>query len=147
MFSRRIHQSLRATFAALAVSTALAGAFTRAFAKEYVEEHVMTVIAHAASGPLQCEIRRTETAGAVSLTGFIASSRATKGSFRFTVTKSGASGASNLHQGNAFDLAADRESQVGAVTINLDGDARVVVELSVESDDGLRCQASAAIKP
>lgn len=107
----------------------------------------MTVVAHASSGPLRCEIRKTETAGAVALTGVIASSRALTGTFNFTVTKSGSSGASNIHQGNKFDLAAGQESQVGAVTINLDGDAHVVVALSVGSDEGSQCAASASIKP
>ena len=107
----------------------------------------MNVIARATSGPLQCEIRKNENNGAVELSGVIISSRAISGHFRFTVTKSGPSGSSNVNQGNNFDLAADQERQIGQVTINRDRDAHVAVELLVGSDQGLECRAAATLQP
>jgi hypothetical protein len=105
----------------------------------------MTVVAHASSGPLRCEIRKTETNGSMELSGVISSTHAVAGNFRFTVTKSGVSGSSNINQGNKFDLAADKESQVGSVRINLDHDTHAMVELFVGSNDGLECRAQASL--
>jgi hypothetical protein len=134
----------RRTAAALAVSAALlAACCVGAFA----EDQAMNVIARATSGPLQCEIRKNESSGAVELSGVIISSRAISGHFRFTVTKSGPSGSSNVNQGNNFDLAADQERQIGQVTINRDRDAHVAVELFVGSDQGLECRAAATLQP
>jgi hypothetical protein len=112
----------------------------------FAEEQGMVVLAQASSGPLRCEIRKNQAGGAVELTGIIGSSRAVAGSFRFTVTKSGASGSSNIHQANKFDLAAGQETQVGAVKINLDRGAHGAIELVVTSDDGLECRAGAALE-
>jgi hypothetical protein len=111
------------------------------------EDRTMNVLARATSGPMQCEIRKHESNGAVELSGVITSSRALAGNFRFTVTKSGPSGSSDVHQGNTFDLAADQESQIGQVTINRDRDAHVAVELFVGSDQGLECWAAATLQP
>jgi hypothetical protein len=109
-------------------------------------DQAMTVLAHASSGPLQCEIRKIEADGSVELTGVIVSSRAATGNFKFTVTKSGPSGSSNINQGNKFDLAADRESHVGMVKINLEREGHVAVELFVGSDDGTQCRVAATLK-
>jgi hypothetical protein len=129
--------------AVLAVSAAaLSIACTQAFA----EDQDMTVVAQASSGPLRCEIRKNQTGGSVQLIGIIVSSRAIAGNFRFTVTKSGPSGSSHIHQGNRFDLAAGKESQVGLVKINLEHDALGVVELFVGSDDGLECRANVSLQ-
>jgi hypothetical protein len=113
----------------------------------FAEDQAMNVLARATSGPLQCEIRKNESNGVLELSGVITSSRALSGHFRFTVTKSGPSGSSNIHQGNTFDLAADRESQIGQVTINRDHDAHVAVELFVGSDQGLECLTAATLQP
>jgi hypothetical protein len=113
----------------------------------FAEDQAMNVLARATSGPLQCEIRKNESNGAVELSGVITSSRAISGHFRFTVTKSGPSGSSNVHQGNNFDLAADQESQMGQVTINRDRDAHVAVELFVGLEQGLECRAAATLQP
>ena len=107
----------------------------------------MNVLARATSGPLQCEIRQNENNGSIELTGVITSSRALAGNFRFTVAKSGASGSSNVHQGNKFDLAAGQQRQIGQVTINRERDAHVAVELFVGSNDGLECRAAASLQP
>jgi hypothetical protein len=129
---------------ALAVSAA---ALSASCCQAFAEDQGMTVLAHASSGPLQCEIRKKEADGSVELTGVISSSQALAGNFRFTVMKSGPSGSSNINQGQKFDLAAGKESLAGKVTINLERDAHVVIELVVGSDDGLECRAKAPLEP
>jgi hypothetical protein len=128
---------------ALALSVA---ALSVGCGRTLADDRAMTVLAHASSGPLQCEIRTNETGGSVELSGMVASSRALAGNYRFNVTKSGHSGSSNIHQGNRFVLAADKESPTGQVTINLEPDADAIVELIVGSDDGIECVAKAPIK-
>jgi hypothetical protein len=142
MFFRRRATGRRGLAATLAITAALSVCCMQAFA----EDQDMTVIAHASSGPLQCEIRKIEVGGSVELTGVIVSSRAIAGNFRFTVAKSGGSGSSNIHQANKFALAADKESHVGQVKINLERSAHVGVELFVGSDDGLECRVSATLE-
>lgn len=111
----------------------------------YAEDSTVTVLAHAASGPLQCEIRKSGAGNSVELTGAITSSTAVAGNFRFIVTKSGPSGSSNINQGNKFDLAAGSQTHVGRVTINLETDAHAVVELIATSNDGIECRAQAPL--
>ncbi len=106
----------------------------------------MAVLAHASSGPLQCEIHKTATGNSVELTGIVTSSSAIAGNFRFLVTKSGPSGSSNINQGNKFELAAGSQTHVGRVTINLEPDARAVVELIATSNDGIECRAKAPLE-
>src|SRR5258706_9857438 len=127
---------------ALMVSTA---ALSASCLHSLAEDQNMTVLARASSGPLQCEIRKSETAGTVELTGIISSSAAVAGNFRFAVMKSGASGSSNINQANKFDLAAGKETQVGQVKINLDRNSRVVVEFSAASNDGVECRVQASL--
>jgi hypothetical protein len=128
---------------ALMVSTAaLCASCLHAFA----EDQNMTVLAHASSGPLQCEIRKNETGTTVELTGIIASSAAVAGNFRFAVMKSGPSGSSNINQANKFDLAAGQETQIGQVKINLDRNIRVVIEFSAASNDGVECRVQASLE-
>lgn len=111
----------------------------------YAEDPTVTVVAHASSGPLQCEIRKIDAGNSVELTGIITSSAAVSGNFRFLVTKSGPSGSSNINQGNKFDLAAGSQAHVGRVTINIERDAQVVVELLATSSDGIECRAKAPL--
>lgn len=127
--------------ALVASAIALLASCTHTFA----EDHTVTVLAHASSGPLQCEIRKTEMGSSVELTGMITSSVAASGNFRFVVTKSGPSGSSNINQGNKFDLAAGSQTHVGRVTINLEHDAHAVVELLATSNDGIECRAKASL--
>jgi hypothetical protein len=143
MPSGRIRTGGHRAIVTLAVSAA---ALWVGCGRSFADDQVKTVLAHASSGPLQCEIRTNEAGGSVELSGMVASSRALAGNYRFNVTKSGHSGSSNIHQGNKFILAADKESRVGQVTINLEPDADAVVELIVGSDDGIDCVAKAPIK-
>jgi hypothetical protein len=105
----------------------------------------MTVLAHASSGPLSCEIRKSEAGGVVQLTGIVSSSIALSGRFQFSIVKSGVSGSSTVNQANPFAVEAGKEIHVGHVTINLGNDDRATIELSVSSDDGVACHANASI--
>src|SRR3569623_1256046 len=102
----------------------------------------MSVVAHASSGPLSCEIRKTSAGDAVQLTGIVSSSVALSGQARFLLTKSGRSGNSNINQGKAFTLAAGADDHVSHVTINLGHDDHAAGELLVTSQDGLTCRAA-----
>lgn len=112
----------------------------------YAEDQSVTILAHASSGPLQCEIRRIDAGHSVGLTGTITSSLAIAGNFRFMVTKSGPSGSSNINQGNKFELTAGSQTDVGHVTINLEHDAHAIVELVATSNDGIECRAKAPLE-
>ncbi|WP_424629001.1 curli-like amyloid fiber formation chaperone CsgH [Bradyrhizobium sp. SYSU BS000235] len=125
--------------------TLMAGALLTC-TNSYAEDSTVTVLAHASSGPLQCEIRRTDAGHSVGLTGTITSSTAVAGKFRFMVTKSGPSGSSNINQGNNFELTAGSQTDVGHVTINLEDNAKAVVELVATSNDGIECRAKAPLE-
>jgi hypothetical protein len=131
-----------AVSATLLFATCLFASYGRAFAQDHA---MTTVLAHASSGPLSCEIRSSETEGAVQLTGVVSSSVALSGRFQFSILKSGASGSSNINQGNPFAVEAGKEIYVGHVTINLGGDDRATIELSASSNDGVECRANASI--
>jgi hypothetical protein len=126
---------------ALAAAAMLSAPDHHAFA----QDHHMNVLAHASSGPLRCEIRRSDAGGAVELTGFLLGTRAVAGNFRFSVMKSGPSGSSNINQANKFDIAADKDSQIASVTINLESAGHVVVELFAGAGDGIECLAKASL--
>ncbi len=107
--------------------------------------HAMSVLAQASSGPLRCEIRKDAASGAVELTGIIVGARHIVGAFRFVVTKSGKAGSSNIAQSDRFDLDPDKEKTVGHIQIGLERDGHVIADLSVRSDDGLECRATAQV--
>jgi hypothetical protein len=133
-------QRIGGRFAFAVATTALSLFSMPAFA----EDQIMSVIAQASSGPLRCEIRKTEAGGLVELTGVIASDRALTGQFRFTILKSGGGGSSTINQANPFTLVAKTEHPVGHVKINLDRDAHIMVELMVAADD-IECRANATL--
>jgi hypothetical protein len=111
----------------------------------FAEDQDMTVLAHASSGPLSCEIRRSGEEEAVQLTGVVSSTVALSGRFQFSILKSGASGSSNINQGNQFAVEAGKEIYVGHVTINLGHDDHAAIELSASSNDGVDCRVNASI--
>jgi hypothetical protein len=132
--------------AVLAASVAaLTACCIPSFAKDEGVIQDTIVVARASSGALNCEIRKNEADGAVALTGFITSSTAIAGSFRFLVIKSGSSGSSNINQGQKFELAAGKDARAGQVKINLEHDAQVTVELIATSSDGIECRAKAML--
>lgn len=142
--SKRRHEMTWRTFTATLATLTVGALFNSTHA--YAEDQTVTVLAHASSGPLECEIHRADTGNSVELTGTIASSAAVSGTVRLLVTKSGPSGSSNINQGNKFDLAAGAQTHVGRVTINLEPDAQVIVELLATSNDGIECRAQAPLK-
>ena len=132
----------RRVLSALAIIVVPSALGARAFA----QDHAMTILAQASSGAWQCEIRKSETGGSVELAGFIKGSEAVTGRFRFTVMKSGPSGTSNINQADKFDLAADKENQVGLVRERFfTPRLRLAVELFVKTDDGVECRTKATL--
>ncbi len=125
-----------------ALVAALPASQTSAFAGD----QKMSVIAHASSGPLICEIRRSGSEGSVHLTGVVFSSATLSGNVRFLLTKSGPSGTSNINQGNAFSLDAGAQTHVSNVTINLRHGDHAVVELVVTPNSGNACHAQALLE-
>jgi uncharacterized membrane protein len=123
----------------------LAACLVATCGRAVAQDHDMTVLAHASSGPLSCEIRESKTEGTVQLTGVVSSSVALSGRFQFAIVKSGSSGSSTVNQGNPFTVEAGKEIDVGHVTINLGNDDRAAIELSVSSSDGVECRANASI--
>jgi hypothetical protein len=115
-------------------------------APSFAEDKNMSVIAHAAAGPISCEIRKADLGNSVHLTGVISSSAAIGGNFRFLVTKSGPSGTSNINQGNNFKLVAGAEAHVSNVTINLGHGDHAIVELLAMSGGGITCHAQANLE-
>lgn len=107
----------------------------------------MTIIAQAASGPLRCEIHKSDESGAVQLTGVILSSAPLTGQCRFSVMKSGASGSSTINQGNQFSVETGGEFHVGRVTVNAGKGDHAVVEFFVTAASGENCHAKASIDP
>ncbi len=143
IFFRRLGKASCGLVSALALS--LLALFTSGGAA-FAKDQDMTVLARASSGPISCEIRRNNAGALVELTGVISSSRAIAGNFRFTITKSGPSGSSNIQQANKFSVAADNELQVGHLSINIYGNARIAIRLFASSDDGIECQAEASLE-
>jgi hypothetical protein len=126
-------------------ASVLAALSFNTYGDAFAQDHDMTVLAHASSGPLSCEIRESRAGETVQLTGVVLSSVALSGRFQFAIVKSGASGSSNINQGNPFAVEAGKEIYAGHVTINLGGDDRAAIELSVSSNEGLECRANASI--
>jgi hypothetical protein len=135
----------RCLVAVLASALALPTCCIPSFAKDDAVNQGTIVMARASSGALTCEIRKDESNGAAALSGFIASSTDTAGSFRFLVVKSGSSGSSNVDQGQNFTLAAGKDMRAGQVTMNLEAGAQITVELTATAGDGAACHAKAML--
>jgi len=135
--------SMRFLSAAIVLSGWLVMFQSGSFAGEVQD---MDVIARAASGPLACEIRKAVIGEAVQLTGVVSSSVALSGQARFLLSKSGPSGASNINQGNAFDLVGGTETYVSHVTLNLRHEDRIVIEFIATPKDGVDCHATANLE-
>jgi hypothetical protein len=134
----------RAPRAALAALLLFSNFQTRA-AEQGAGEQTMNILASSVSGPLRCEIREDRAADAVALTGVVFGARRSAGSFRFAATKSGPAGASDIAQSDRFGVDADKETIVGRIRIALERGARLVLDLSVRSDEGPECRATAQL--
>jgi hypothetical protein len=124
-------------------SGALACAFVMALAQPLPAEEGANVLAHAASGPLRCEIQKEEKGDTVELIGVAASSQAIAGSAQLNLAKSGPSGVSSSDQSEDFKLQADQQTIVGRATTNLRFGGHVAVDLHLWAN-GLECRAQAA---
>jgi hypothetical protein len=145
MLSGRERKGRRLLANAISAALLFAACLVATCGRAVAQDHDMTVLAHASSGPLSCEIRESKTEGAVQLTGVVSSSVALSGRFQFSIVKSGTSGSSTVNQANPFTVEAGKEIDVGHVTINLGNDDHATIELSVSSNDGAECRANASI--
>jgi len=105
-----------------------------------------TLPAQASSGPLHCEIQRTDKGDMVEFTGIAGSTRPIVGESSFVVTKSGPSGSSNMNQGQHFSVKADQQTVVGRATMNVDSGGHIAVDLRLQTDDGIECRAQASFE-
>ena len=123
---------------------ALAGATLALLVPPVAAETSAKILTEAISGPLRCEIQRNDKGGIVELIGIAESARSLAGHSSFVLTKSGSSGSSNINQGQHFSVKRDERAVVGRTTTNLDAGSRIVVDLRLQSDDGIECHAQAS---
>jgi hypothetical protein len=104
------------------------------------------VLARAVSGPLWCEIQKSQSGDMVKLVGVAAGAQTMAGTSRFVMIKSGTSGSSNMSQSQHFALKAQQQAIVGEATTNLDPGGRIAVDFGVKTDGGLTCNVRASLE-
>ena len=104
------------------------------------------VLARAVSGPLRCEIRKSQSGDMVKLVGVAAGAQAIAGTSRFAMIKSGTSGSSNMAQSQHFALKAEQQAVVGEATTNLDPGGHIAIDFGVKTDGGLTCNVRASLE-
>ncbi|HEY0145734.1 MAG TPA: curli-like amyloid fiber formation chaperone CsgH [Methylovirgula sp.] len=104
------------------------------------------VLAQAASGPLHCEIQKSQSGDMVRLVGIATGTQAIAGTSRFVMIKSGTSGSSNMAQSQHFVLKAQQQAVVGQATTNLDPGGHIAIDFGVRTDGGLVCNVRASLE-
>jgi hypothetical protein len=104
------------------------------------------VLARAVSGPLRCEIQKSQSGDMVKLVGAVAGAQAIAGTSRFVMIKSGTSGSSNMAQSQHFALKAQQQAIVGEATTNLDPGGHIAIDFGVKTDGGLTCNVRASLE-
>jgi CsgH protein len=104
------------------------------------------VLARAVSGPLRCEIQKSQSGDMVKLVGVAAGAQAMAGTSRFDMIKSGTSGSSNMVQSQHFALKAQQQAIVGEATTNLDRGGHIAIDFGVKTDGGLACNVRASLE-
>jgi hypothetical protein len=104
------------------------------------------VLARAVSGPLSCEIQKSQSGDMVKLVGAVAGAQAMAGTSRFVMIKSGTSGSSNMAQSQHFALKAQQQAIVGEATTNLDPGGHIAIDFGVKTDGGLTCNVRASLE-
>jgi hypothetical protein len=105
-----------------------------------------SVLARAVSGPLSCEIQKSQSGDMVKLVGIAAGSQPLAGTSHFVLIKSGRSGSSNMAQSQHFALKAQQQAVVGETTTNLDPGGHIALNLAVEANGGLTCNVRASLE-
>jgi hypothetical protein len=105
-----------------------------------------SVLARAVSGPLRCEIQKSQSGDMVKLVGVAAGAQAMAGTSRFVMIKSGTSGSSNMAQSQHFALKAEQQAVVGEATTNLDPGGHIAIDFGVKTDGGLTCNVRASLE-
>jgi hypothetical protein len=104
------------------------------------------VLARAVSGPLRCEIHKSQQGDMVKLVGIVAGTQAMAGDSHFVMIKSGRSGSSNMAQSQHFVLKAGQQAVVGQATTNLDPGGRIAIDFDVPGQGGLTCHVEASLE-
>jgi hypothetical protein len=90
----------------------------------------------AARNGVACEIRSLGVPGGVRLTALAIADLAARGSYQFTVTKTGAAGSSKIAQGGDFALEPGKQVALGEVALSLDAAGAYVAILILRRPDG-----------
>jgi hypothetical protein len=104
------------------------------------------VLARAVSGPLMCEIQKSQSGDMVKLVGVAAGAQAMAGTSRFVMIKFGTSGSSNMAQSQHFALKAHQQAIVGEATTNLDRGGHIAIDFGVKTDSGPTCNVRASLE-
>ncbi len=104
------------------------------------------VLARAVSGPLRCEIQKSQSGDIVKLIGLAAGTQPVGGTSRFVMIKSGTSGSSNMTQSQHFALKAQQQAIVAEATTNLDPGGRIALDFGLKTDSGLTCNVRASLE-
>jgi hypothetical protein len=105
-----------------------------------------SLLARAVSGPLRCEIQKSQSGDMVKLVGIAAGAQAVTGTSHFVMIKSGRSGSSNMAQSQHFALKAQQQAVVGEATTNLDAGGRIAIDFGLQAQGGLACHVQASLE-
>ena len=94
------------------------------------------VLSAAAANGVGCEIRSLSVPGGVKITAFAIADIAARGSYQFTVTKTGGAGSSKIAQSGDFALELGQKAALGEVALSLDAAGAYVADLTLKRLDG-----------
>jgi hypothetical protein len=104
------------------------------------------ILARGSSGPLRCEIQKSQTGDMIKLVGVATGVQPLAGTSHFVMIKSGSSGSSNMAQSQHFTLKPQQAAVVGEAATNLDPGGHIAIDFSVQTQNGLTCTAQASLK-
>ncbi|MFT3728340.1 MAG: curli-like amyloid fiber formation chaperone CsgH [Terricaulis sp.] len=101
-----------------------------------------TAAADRISAPLRpvCDIRATPTSHGVQISAVLAAQSAISGDYNLVITKTGASGSSDVQQGGAFNAARGERVTLGQTELGLDRGDRFHAVLTLTDADGRVCR-------
>lgn len=93
-----------------------------------------------ASSRMDCDILARPTSHGVAISAVLDADEATSGDYDLVITKSGASGSSNVQQGGAFNAARGERVTLGETELGLDRGDRFHAVLTLTGADGRVCR-------
>jgi hypothetical protein len=111
---------------------------TMASASAYAEP--ARLAAH--DGAVSCEVRSRRTANGLLIQARAFADRDISGEYDLAITKSGASGSSDISQSGALDLRAGSSALLGESEISVEQGARVRARLTLRDENGQLCRRS-----